>query len=379
MSRVTVLPNTREPAIGIEHASDEKIARGACPLGVVRTAGDERAAGERRDHQPVPAGDDLGVFSRRRPRGASTIKSGAGGFELSRCGVEREPEVARDYVETARGVDDAAAVLEVAGFADAVRLQHQIDVLARDDLANLGRGPREETAFFVDALRTGAVGVGGRVEAAGGVGHLAGDVVESLGGDRQEIAAPRCLIAFEIGDREQRVVVEHLLEVRHQPARVGRVTVEAAADAIAHPARGHALERVDGHVQRGLVVGAPVVAQQKLERHRARKLRRAAEPAEQGVERRRQLARRRGHHARRRQIAGRTRRRHRLQPLADGGRFFRHRVALARKPVAKRREHRQQARSRLRGHRRAPESRSPQTTAGGPGSAPRSSASRRHR
>src|SRR6185312_15261828 len=39
---------------------------------------------------------------------------------------------------------------------------------------------------------------------------------------------------LEVGGREQGVVVEHLLEVRHEPDGVDRVAVEAAADEVVH-------------------------------------------------------------------------------------------------------------------------------------------------
>ena len=49
--------------------------------------------------------------------------------------------------------------------------------------------------------------------------------------------------AVEVRRNEQRVVVEHLLEVRHEPALVDRVAVEAAADEVVHAAERHPVER----------------------------------------------------------------------------------------------------------------------------------------
>ena len=78
---------------------------------------------------------------------------------------------------------------------------------------------------------------------------------------------------MQVRGDEQRVVVEHLLEVRHEPALVHRVAVEAAADEVVHSAGGHRVER--RHRQLGLAS-----AQQQLERRGRRELRRArAEPA----------------------------------------------------------------------------------------------------
>jgi hypothetical protein len=54
----------------------------------------------------------------------------------------------------------------------------------------------------------------------------------------------------EIRRDEQRVVVEHFLEVRHEPLRVDGVAVEAAADEVVHAARGHTVEGEPYRVER---------------------------------------------------------------------------------------------------------------------------------
>ena len=65
-----------------------------------------------------------------------------------------------------------------------------------------------------------------------------------------------------------RVVVEHLLEVRHQPVRVGAVAREAAAQLVVDAAVGHPVEGRGHHAQRRRVPGAVPGAEQELERHR---------------------------------------------------------------------------------------------------------------
>ncbi len=52
---------------------------------------------------------------------------------------------------------------------------------------------------------------------------------------------------MEVGPGQERVVVEHLLEVRDGPGRVGRVAREAPAELVVDPARGHRRERVARH------------------------------------------------------------------------------------------------------------------------------------
>jgi hypothetical protein len=67
----------------------------------------------------------------------------------------------------------------------------------------------------------------------------------------------------QVRAREQRVVVEHLLEVGDEPVRVHRVAREAATHLVVHAARGHRAERVARHL--GLAA-----AQQELDRGRCR-------------------------------------------------------------------------------------------------------------
>jgi hypothetical protein len=49
-----------------------------------------------------------------------------------------------------------------------------------------------------------------------------------------------------------RLVVQHLLEVRHPPVAVHRITMEPAADVIAHAAERHRPQRLHHHGQSGI-------------------------------------------------------------------------------------------------------------------------------
>ena len=90
---------------------------------------------------------------------------------------------------------------------------------------------------------------------------------------------------MQVRGNEERVVVQHLLEVRHGPLAVDRVAVEAAADEVVHPAGGHGVERALGHL-------SLVATQEKLEHRRRWELRCAAEASPDRVERRPQRAHR---------------------------------------------------------------------------------------
>ena len=81
-----------------------------------------------------------------------------------------------------------------------------------------------------------------------------------------------------------RLVVQHFLEVRDEPAVVHGIAMEAAAELIVHAARGHLAQSEQHHVERFLVLRARVVAQQKVVDRGTRELGRAAEAAEARIE-----------------------------------------------------------------------------------------------
>src|SRR5207248_11736557 len=73
-------------------------------------------------------------------------------------------------------------------------------------------------------------------------GHLPEDVVERLLHDPTIGQLPGGLPGMEVEPDELRLVVEHLLEVGDEPARVDRVAVEAAAELVVDPAPGRLVE-----------------------------------------------------------------------------------------------------------------------------------------
>ncbi len=132
---------------------------------------------------------------------------------------------------------------------------------------DLVRRPRERQPF--DAVR---VGVLRRGEAAAIEPELAQRVLDRLLDDAPVTILAGHEPAVQVRRDEQRVVVEHLLEVRHEPLLVDGVAVEAAADEVVHAAGRHAVERAAREVERAR-------AEQELDRRCGRELRRAAEAA----------------------------------------------------------------------------------------------------
>ena len=91
----------------------------------------------------------------------------------------------------------------------------------------------------------------------------------------------RDLPRVHVEAEQERVVVEHLLEVRDEPSLVGRVAVEPAAELVVHAAAGHPVERRRDELER--VRRAPQLhPQAELQRHRLRELRRPPNPPQRG-------------------------------------------------------------------------------------------------
>ena len=110
------------------------------------------------------------------------------------------------------------------------------------------------------------------------------DVGQRVVGHLGERRFARRLRRLQEGDDQLRLVVEHLLEVRHPPPGVDRVAVEAAAHVVAHAAEGHGAQRLEDHVAGLDVPGPRVLAQQEEQLGRPREPGRGAEPAVAGVE-----------------------------------------------------------------------------------------------
>ncbi len=186
----------------------------------------------------------------------------------------------RDLGGPALDVQDALA-LEVPALAHIIERGKNHRIVVAQHLAQLGGRPDKEGALFaVRGIRRGQrVGVLGREEAAGRVAHLADDIVERLFGDAAIEWVAAVLERLDIDARQQRVVVEHLLEVRHQPLLVDAIAVESAAELVVHAALGHGAQGLLQHAHALLVAGALGVAQQELEGHGLGKLGGAAKAA----------------------------------------------------------------------------------------------------
>ncbi len=143
--------------------------------------------------------------------------------------------------------------------------------------------------------------------------ELAQHVPERLLHDLAVALAPGDDPGVQVRRGEDRVVVEHLLEVRDEPAVVHGIAVKAAADDVVEAARRHAVERRRDHRER-LLVAAP---EEELERRRGGELGGTPEAAECRLERRGDPSRGIGEERRRERLARRPRSRGRAQGAVD--------------------------------------------------------------
>ena len=195
-----------------------------------------------------------------------------------RRGIDRQ--VPGDGRERARHVED----VRPRG-AHVVVGEREGRLLGREGGAHLRRRPGEELSLDAFAVR-----IRGGVEPAPGRRQVAPDVGERLADDARELVSSRHLVGFQVDECQERIVVEHLLEVRHAPADVGRVAVEATAHVIVDAAPGHRFQRLHHHAERRGIARAAVVAEQELELERFGKPGRAPEAAVRRVERPLELA-----------------------------------------------------------------------------------------
>ncbi len=236
-----------------------------------------RRLGDRAEHETVPAREHLLVAPRAHTRGARLEEPRPHPRER-RDGLGAAQSAARSrFGERQRDVEDVRA-LEVPAAGDApVRLRDR-RILARQR-AELRERPHIELAFMPFA-----VGVERGVPAADRIGHLVAQPMERLLGDATRFGVAGRLPEMHGEPREQRVVVEHLLEVRHEPDGVDGVAVEAARELVVDAAARHLREREARDAQPLRLARARPLPQQRVEHHRLRELGCRTEAARLGVE-----------------------------------------------------------------------------------------------
>ena len=111
------------------------------------------------------------------------------------------------------------------------------------------------------------------------MGHVAQHVADDVARNVGELFAAADEKGVEVEVHQLRVVIEHFLEVRHEPFGIDGIAMEPAADLVVHTAGGHPFAGVEHHLYGSIVFEPRAATQEKRRFARTRKFRRAAEAA----------------------------------------------------------------------------------------------------
>ena len=211
------------------------------PLGrrdVARLGQARPRAGHRADHQAAPVGEHLVV-------GERPLAARAGVEERAAARLEPPPQIGFRQPPRSRllgkgGVQEQHVAL-------ALERRRSLEAVHRAEEPPLGPGQRAVQLLgrpgVVGALVSVRLGVDRREEASLGARHLAQHEVEGEARHPVEARPRREGRRLGVEPGERGVVVEHLLEVRHEPRFVRRVPVEAAGELVHQAPAGHPVER----------------------------------------------------------------------------------------------------------------------------------------
>src|SRR5882724_1066676 len=176
-----------------------------------------------------------------------------------------------NFQQPPRNVKDIFA-LEVAAACHVVVSGEKRCIAFTQELFDLFQTPYEEFSF--DTFR---IGILRRIKPSCRVGHFAHDVIQDSFRDRSSRIVAAHLVIMKIETRQQSIVVQHLLEVRHEPARVGGITMKTATQLIVDAPLSHLLTCMADYFQSLLIAGAVKSMEQKLKSHGRGKLWRTPE------------------------------------------------------------------------------------------------------
>ena len=132
-----------------------------------------------------------------------------------------------------------AVVNEIALRRDAKIFCRDVEFLDREQLGKSVLRPAVKLS-----LMTFAVGVLGGKKAAIGVRQVAQNVIQNVADDFRVALVAADEKGVEVKLRELRIVIEHLLEMRHEPLGVHGVAREAAAKLVVNSPSIHAVASV---------------------------------------------------------------------------------------------------------------------------------------
>ncbi len=169
-------------------------------------------------------------------------------------------------------------MLEIPAVRDPVPLLGPAAGVGSEHPRQLVGFPHEERSLLPLAIRILSAG-----EASFGCHHFAQHPLATLAGNACEAFLSRNQVGLEVRGNQERVVVQHLLEVRDQPALVRAVAVKTAPELVVDTPAGHLVQGKRHLVQRILGTGPQVMTQHDAQVPRVWKFGRLAEPTPHDV------------------------------------------------------------------------------------------------
>src|SRR4029077_16689320 len=122
------------------------------------------------------------------------------------------------------------------------RAEHLNDFLPAPDIIS-------SFGVFRATMSNQTVSIFRREKAALGMRHVPQQILEHLAGDFGEKFVASELPRLEKRNRQLRLVIEHLLKMRHMPKLIDRIPVKSSTEMIAHAASSHSAQRKQRHVR----------------------------------------------------------------------------------------------------------------------------------
>ncbi len=261
MSGLPLPPGAQQPAVPIQFAQQEA---GVVPgdLQVVRAAQVHCGFGEGAQGKRIPADQHFVVSS---GLGAAAAVIQQSGLDLQYAPAEFIHHHFQLFHFGFPGLvplQDVPA-LKIAGRGKRVDACEELEIfLAADGFTQLRRGPEIGQALLAVDIRVQAGD-----KPAAGEPHLTDEEVQRLRTHDALVFAAGQQAGVQVGQGKLGVVIQHFLEMGHQPFAVGGVAVETAPDHIIHAAAGHGFQRMRGGGER-IFESPHALRQQELDGHR---------------------------------------------------------------------------------------------------------------
>ena len=231
------------------------------------------------DHHAVPGGNDFLIAMRRFAFASRFRQPFAHGIEpLVEC-AQAHAELFCLLAGGEGQMQHARTAFEIAFKAHAERGSGEISLILAQRVFQLGLRPHIKDAFL--AL---AIGIARGIKSALRRRHVVQHIIQRAPRTGGEIFLSRQTVCAHQRLGYQRLVVEHLFEMRHQPFLVHRIAVKAAPGLVLDAAVEHSVQSGDGGVERVFIAVFLGQAQQEQQGRFLGKFGRAAKAAKYHVE-----------------------------------------------------------------------------------------------